>query len=322
MKKLISVCMALMLVLACVPLHASAEGSPTFAAGTAEAYPGHTVEIPVLIENNPGIIAFRITVSFDTSVLTLTKATPVPLFSEGTMTLGGSYETATYNILWENGTGSSNMTGNGTIVTLEFLVDENAPIGDTAVSVSYDTRSTFDYDLNEVAFETRAGAVTVVQAEVGSWSFSEDCTLFTFESEICGTKFVAGLDITYPVISDYVETTGGWTFEVELNDVDMESTGAKLVIYDADGNVVDEFWSVMFGDINGDGVFDGMDQTYLVYAMNTMLDEPWADFATTDESPQAFAADTNHDFVLDGMDLSAIVYQISNREDIEQTFDL
>ena len=38
MKKLISVCLALMLVLACIPLQASAEeGTPTFAVGTAEA---------------------------------------------------------------------------------------------------------------------------------------------------------------------------------------------------------------------------------------------------------------------------------------------
>lgn len=321
MKKLISVCLALMLVLACIPLQASAEeGTPTFAVGTAEALPGETVEIPVMIENNPGIIGFLVTVSFDTTLLTLQNAVSESLFSEGAMTLGGSYETATYNILWENGTGS-NATENGTFATLTFLVAADAPVGDIPVSISYSAKSTFDIDLNAVTFGTRAGAVTVAQAEEGGWSFTEGSGLYTYESEIVGTLFVAGLDPFSPIISDYVETTGGWTFDVELNEYDMESTGAKLVIYDADGTAVEEYWSVLFGDINGDGILDGTDLSMQAYLIQTKLDEPWANFATTDESPQSFAADCNQDFILDGTDYSFMVYQYQGREMIPQTME-
>lgn len=322
MKKLISVCLALMLVLACIPLQASAEeGTPTFAVGTAEALPGETVEIPVMIENNPGIIGFLVTVSFDTTLLTLEDAVSESLFSAGAMTLGGSYETATYNILWENGTGSENATENGTFATLTFLVDADAPVGDIPVSISYSAKSTFDIDLNAVTFGTRAGAVTVAQAEEGGWSFTEGSGLYTYESEIVGTLFVAGLDPFSPIISDYVETTGGWTFDVELNEYDMESTGAKLVIYDADGTAVEEYWSVLFGDINGDGILDGTDLSMQAYLIQTKLDEPWANFATTDESPQSFAADCNQDFILDGTDYSFMVYQYQGREMIPQTME-
>lgn len=320
MKKLISVCMALMLILACIPVHASADGTPTFAVGTVDAYAGDTVEVPVLIENNPGIIALRVTVSFDTDVLTLQNAESASLFSEGVLTFGGSYATSTFNILWENGTGS-NATVNGAFAILTFLVSEDAPEGSAVISISYSASSTFNMDLTEVAFSTANGAVTVQAAENGGWSFTEGCTLYTYESEISGLKFVAGLDTAYPMISDYIETTGGWSFEVEPNEVGMESTGAKLVIYDANGDAVEEYWSIMFGDINGDGVFDGMDITLLTYLIGNVLDEPWADYAVTDEFPQTYAADTNHDFVLDGMDITCLVYQIGNTEQIDQMME-
>ena len=310
-------CLAFALLVACITLHASAEGTPTFAIGTADAQAGETVDIPILIENNPGIIALRVTVTFDPGVLTLQNVTNESLFSEGVFTPGGSYNTASYNILWENGTGE-NATANGTFATLTFLVAEDAPVGDTAISVSYSPSSTFNRDLNEVTFDTRAGAVTIVPNETGGWSFSEDCTLYTFESEASGIQYVAGLDITYPVISDFVETTGGWSFEIELNEEGMESTGAKLVIFDENGSVVEEYWSVLFGDINGDGVFDGIDIALINSLIGSTLDTPWAEYAVADEFPQSFAADADHDYNVDGMDMVCIRCQIGSTEDIDQ----
>ena len=317
MKKVLSVCLSLMLLLACIPLQASADGTAVFAVGTAEAHAGETVSIPVMIENNPGIIAFRVTVSFDTDVLTLQSAAAADLLAAEKITFGGSYDTDSFRILWEDGTGSGNTTVSGTFATLEFLVKEDAPIGETTISINYSASSTFDYDLNEVAFGTRAGSVTVVPTEVGSWSFSEDCTLCTYEGNE-GEQYIVGMDLAYPVISEYIETTGGWSYEIELNEFDMESTGAKLMIKDANDTVVEEYYTVLFGDINGDGVLDPTDTTILVYLMGNVLDEPWADFAVTDEYPQSFAADVNHDLVLDGSDASGIVYQMGDIDDIDQ----
>ena len=102
-KKILSVFLALTLLLACVTLQTSAEGAPAFAAGNAEANPGDTVEIPILIKNNPGIIALDVYVSFDRDVLTLQNATDALLFSDRpVVTFGGSYDTDVFHILWEN----------------------------------------------------------------------------------------------------------------------------------------------------------------------------------------------------------------------------
>lgn len=322
MKKIFSACLAMMLLLACIPLHVSAEAAPVFAAGNAAAAPGDTIEIPVLMENNPGIVALAVNVTFDPDILTLTNAAAnTDLFDETKVTFSGSYNTSTFRILWEDGAAAANMTESGTIATLTFLVNENAPTGDTAISVSYTASSVFDVNLTDVAFETRNGVVTIAPKEVGSWSFTEGSTLEIYEGST-GVKYITGLDITYPFISDSVETTGGWTFEVETNEYDMESTGAKLVIYDENGDTVDEFYTVLFGDVNGDGTMDGTDLTLLTYTIGYTNHEPWANFVVTDEFPQTFAADASHDYLLDGTDVTMLVYQIGNIEDIEQTVEM
>lgn len=316
MKKLISVCLALVLLAVCIPLQASAEGTPTFAVGAVQARVGETVEVPILIENNPGIIALSVSISFDRNVLTLQDAASASLFSEGAFTFGGTYDTDTFKIIWENGTGS-NATENGAFATLTFLVSEDAPLGDTVVSISYTASSVFDVYLTEVAFDTRAGAVTVLPAEVGGWSFSEDCTLCTYEGDN-GVNYVVGLDIVYPVISEYIITTGGWSAEVEPNNYDSESTGAKLVISDENGTVVEEYYSVLFGDINGDAIVDQADQTIIQYTIGFTNPEPWAQFIFPDEYPQSFAADANHDYILDPGDVTCVSYSIGNTEEIVQ----
>ena len=319
MKKILSVFLALTLMLACICMQASAEGAPAFAAGNAEVNPGDTVEIPITIENNPGIIALSVNVSFDTNVLSLQEASKsASVFPQAGITFGGTYETNSFNILWEDGTSTETYTINGTVATLTFLVKEDAPIGDTTITVSCADSSVLDVDLNEVAFNTRNGVVSVVQAEVGGWSFAEDSTLYTFEGS-SGLQFVCGLDNIYPVISDYVETTGGWTYEVELNEMGMESTGAKLVICDENGDTVEEYYAVLFGDINGDGTFDITDWSLMADAMGAIVDEAWGDYILTDEFAQSFAADCNHDLILDVTDTSMLADQLGTLADIDQS---
>ncbi len=321
MKKILSVCLALVLLFVCIPIQASADGTPTFAAGNAAAKPGETVEIPVLIENNPGIIALDVSVSFDTNVLTLQNAVNASLFSEGEITLGGSYNTATYKILWENGTGS-NSTENGAIATLTFLINEEAEAGETTITVDYVASSVFDVDLEEVAFEKRAGVVTILPLEEGGWSFVEGSTLCIYESEDGDgdiQKYLVGLDWEAPAVEEFIVTTGGWSARVEgSSDFDAESTGAKLVISDETGTVVEEYDVVLFGDVNGDGTLDLTDIEILSKLMGTMIKEPWGDYTYVDDFPQTFAADANHDHDLSLADIACIMRQTAGLEDIAQ----
>ena len=319
MKKVFSVCLALVLLLACISVQASAEDTPTFAAGNVEALPGETVEIPILIENNPGIVALSVNVSFDGNVLELQNASATgSVFPAEGITFGGTYNTDSFNIIWYDATSTANYTDSGLIATLTFLVKEDAPIGETSISVSYARSSVVDVNLDEVTFDTRNGVINVVSPEVGGWSFTEgDNTLFIYEGG-SGVNFVCGLDSFSPVVSDFIETTGGWTSDVELNEYGMESTGAKLVIYDENANVVEEYYTVLFGDVSGDGNFDLSDVSMQMDVLGGLITDTWMDFLDSDEYAQSFAADISHDLNLDLTDVGLILDQLSGVE-IDQT---
>jgi hypothetical protein len=139
----------------------------------------------------------------------------------------------------------------------------------------------------------------------GSWGFTPDedigfnaFVLNTLYSEL---DYVTGLSLDYPNVSDYLTYDGAYTVEVVLNEQDLESTGAIIQVYN--GDVLEaEYQIVLYGDVNGDGIVDGMDRGEMFAAMGTAGLTTWEDFAITDENPYAWAADLNHDAVLDAMD--------------------
>ena len=59
-------------------------------------------------------------------------------------------------------------------------------------------------------------------------------------------------------ISAYFEAENG-TLEFEKNKLGNDSTGAKVTLKDKDNNIIKEYTVVIFGDVNGDGIIDGMD---------------------------------------------------------------
>ncbi|MBQ7541593.1 MAG: hypothetical protein IJT44_04810 [Clostridia bacterium] len=307
MKKIISVCLALVLLLACVPLQVSAEGAPSFSVGTVFANPGDTVQVPVNIENNPGIVACKIMVSYDQSLLTLTAAEFTSLFSAGSFTTSGSLSYFPFALMWDDGTGESNHTESGAFAMLTFAVSDDAPRGVIEISLSYTASNVFDVDMQNVSFQTQSGGI-----EIGGWSIEEDSTLYTYEGE-SGVNYIAGVDILDDdFISPHIVTTGGWSFEVEENSQHKESTGAKLVIYDYQDNVVEEYFVVFFGDVNGDGDITGIDVQACIKVRSR------DDFDVPDEYAQAFAADVDHNDEVTGIDCQCIFKMIAKGPEIYQ----
>ena len=308
MKKIVSVCLALVLLLACVPMRTSAESAPAFSVGTVFANPGETVQVPVNIENNPGIVACKIMVSYDRDLLTLTGAEFINLFSAGAYTQSGSLSYFPFALMWEDGTGESNHTESGTFALLTFAVSENAPGGEIEISLDFNPSNIFDVDMQNVAFQSQSGAI-----DVGSWSIAEDSTLYTFVSDN-GFNYIAGIDsLDDEFISPHIQTTGGWTFEVETNSRDYESTGAKLIIYDYHGDTVEEYDVVFFGDVNGDGEITGMDVMACIYVRDER-----DDYLFPDEFAETLAADVNHTNDITGIDCMCIFDIFANGSDAYQ----
>ena len=132
---------------------------PTITIGSASGKPGETVSIPVLIENNSGIIALYCDVSYDGSSLKLTEVTNGDVLTGPAHS--GSLTTNPYRLCFDMSLASENNTKNGIIATLEFEILPAAKSGDSAITITYNPDEIYDFNLNNVRFETQNGKVAV-----------------------------------------------------------------------------------------------------------------------------------------------------------------
>lgn len=148
MKRILAFLVATMLLCGmCV----SAEAVPTISVGSATAYAGDTVSIPVSLENNPGINSFTLGVEYDSESLQFDG------FSYENTGLSGSFE-AGGKIVWLNTTDSDY---NGEIFTLEFTVLDTAAPGQTAVTVTYEKGDICNFAMEDIDFAVSAGSVNI-----------------------------------------------------------------------------------------------------------------------------------------------------------------
>lgn len=161
-------------------------------------------------------------------------------------------------------------------------------------------------DENQAAVNAAATALSdalasLEPAEEGGYYFDESTTIQAVNVD--GYNYVVGLDMFYPYLEGCVFTTGSYSYEIILNDMDSESTGAVLNIYD-DDDLVEELTLVWFGDINGDSVLDASDISLVVDAMSYTPEWSWY---MPSETPQGFAADVNFDYTIDASDIAVLI---------------
>ena len=136
--------------------------APAFALSGASGRRGETVDVTVSMENNPGIVATRLFFDYDPAVLHLDGITNGTIFSDDTMTAGNDLNHVPYVVFWVDSLSPTNNDANGVLLTLHFTIAEDAPKGDTTITLRYDEGSTYNVDLTDQAFLTRSSAVTVV----------------------------------------------------------------------------------------------------------------------------------------------------------------
>ena len=179
----------------------------SFSVESASGAPGETVKIAIQMNQNPGIIAARLKVSYDASTLTLLKAEDGGILGEHTF--GNNLKANPYTMLWENGTSSENLTGAGAIAVLTFQIAEDAAEGEHDITVSYDPEEVYNVDLKNVTFTVDNGSITVKKAssiiQQGNcgtnvtWSLSQEGVLtisgngamknYTYKSEMPWYKY-------------------------------------------------------------------------------------------------------------------------------------
>ena len=166
MKRTLTSVIALILVLfMLVPqtIFSMAAANPTISASNVEAQPGDTVDVTVNIANNPGVTSVLLTIGFDSSALTLTGVTDGGIL--GSAFHSNNYKNP-YTLSWANDTATTNITNNGTTVTLKFKVADNATVKKYSITVSYDVDNyeVIDKDMNPISFGLVNGSIDVKAA--------------------------------------------------------------------------------------------------------------------------------------------------------------
>ena len=191
---------------------------------------GDIVDVKISLSDNPGIIAMRLGVKFDDSVLRLVEAIDSGML--GNRQHQNRYGASPYMLFWENGVSSTNFTSSGDVVTFRFeILSETAG---SPVTIFYDGAKfdVLDVNLKPVHFEVNGGSVST------PWS-NEAVLVGAFPSasvkKLNGNKN----DLTVSVMetfSDGSTNTITETFSINNNAAGSYRVGSYVVYVDTKGN--------------------------------------------------------------------------------------
>ena len=172
MKRLVAFLCALAILLS-MPVYAAGT-APVVSADSVTAEAGATVDVPIRITGNTGILGAKITVQYAEG-LTLTKISAGEAFAGLAMTKPGKLNDNPISIVWDGLDGAAE--ADGVIVVLTFQAPQRA--GYYPITITTNSKDFVDNDLHPVAVETKAGAVTVeceTHTEVVDEAIAATCT--------------------------------------------------------------------------------------------------------------------------------------------------
>ena len=139
------------------PIDPPVTDGPMFIVDGATAKAGDTITVAVRTEKNVGIVSLMLDIGYDANVLELISIT-------GKDFNGVSFGPLNSNpiaVNWLDALNPNNTT-NGTIALLTFKVKDEAAVGTTSITVSYDAENVYDFDINNVTFGTQNGTIEII----------------------------------------------------------------------------------------------------------------------------------------------------------------
>lgn len=126
--------------------------------------------VPLNIKGNPGLMGFKLSVSYDKEVLSL------PVVTRGTVTQGGMLndsigvtEDGAFDVVWTN---DSAVTSDGTLLVISFNVDDT-DVKNTTLKLSYSQADTFDESYNDVVFDCKDIEISFSGEDVSNTNVGE-----------------------------------------------------------------------------------------------------------------------------------------------------
>lgn len=151
MKKLFCILFLALFLLNVIPVFAVL-GTEIY-SDTVYTVQGKTVTVPIKIKNNAGIMGFRLTFTYPDE-LKSPEVLRGALLREGLLndsiveTTKGSFD-----VVWSN---TQNVTGDGTILLLKFMIASDAKSGSYKIDVSYNQADTFNEDMQDAFFDCQS----------------------------------------------------------------------------------------------------------------------------------------------------------------------
>ena len=178
---------------------------PAITVSSLTADTGSTVEVPIIMENNPGVAAVSLDVTYDNTKLSLASVEDGKILGTSTFLSGKDLTMVPYTLNWDD-LSSENNTGNGTLAVLTFnVLDSDAT--DTSIKVSVNQKSTFNVDFEDVVFETHEGLITINKSSQDSTTTSTSTTTTTSDTTTTRTTTTTSDTTTTSTTTTTSDTT-------------------------------------------------------------------------------------------------------------------
>ena len=194
------------------------ENAPQIVVSNVTGRAGKTVEVPIIIKNNPGIAVLRFAIKYDNSAMALQSIAANDIFSSSEITEGNILNNP---YIFSSLPVTSNILKNGTLITLTLKINENCSEGDYRISLA--NQESYNVDEEDIKFTLVGGSVTIKNVEPGD--VTGDGIVNSRDLLRLG-KYLAGWDVELDMVA--ADVTGDGT----VNSRDLLRLGKYLAGWD------------------------------------------------------------------------------------------
>lgn len=176
------------------------ENAPQIVVSNVTGRAGKTVEVPILVKNNPGIAVLGFDIGYDSSAMTLQSVAVNDIFASADITAGALSKNP---YVFSAMTTTADIAKDGKLITLTFLINEKCNEGDYRITLT--SPEAYRVDESVVKFFLVNNNVTVRNVEPG---------------DVTGDGIVNRLDLLR--LGKYL---AGWDVEIDKAAADVTADG-------------------------------------------------------------------------------------------------